>query len=155
MTSARRAYREYEDPRDADLLLPLPQKDTTYRPYVIPARGPRHGSRRERDGPRRGRTPSSVLRAALDHIMLQWTLAYLAAAWLGLQLMDVLAEIWTIPVTTQRFVCLTLALGIFPALVVAWFHGERGKQRVCGLEATLVGVLVFGAGIVLWAVFGG
>ncbi len=135
-------------------MLPLPESDSRYRPYVVLRKDSRRRSTREGDRANRNPTPFSVLRSALDRTMIHWSLAYLAAAWLVLQLMDVLSEIWPIPVIAQRFVCLTLALGLCPALVIAWFHGEQGRQRVSGLEAVLVGGLLFASGVVLWAVFG-
>ena len=89
-----------------------------------------------------------------DRSMIHWTLAYLAGAWLVLQLMDILSDIWRLPLVTQRFVCLALGLGILPALVVAWYHGEKGSQRVCALETVLLTGILAGSGVVLWAVFG-
>lgn len=88
-----------------------------------------------------------------DRSLIHWTIAYLAGAWLLLQLMDVLGEIWHLPIDVQRFVCLALGLGIPPALVIAWYHGEKGRQGVCAVEVVLVGLLLAGSGAVLWTVF--
>ena len=92
------------------------------------------------------------LRLALDRRMVHWTLAYLAAAWLALQMTDVLTEIWNWPVPVQRGICVGLALGLLPALVLSWFHGERGSQRVTCAEVLLVGALLFASGAGVWAV---
>ena len=62
---------------------------------------------------------------------MQWTVAYLAIAWVVLQLMDILAEIWSWSVFFQQVVSLVLAFGTLPVLVVAWFHGEKGRQEIC------------------------
>ncbi len=100
--------------------------------------------------------PRDLARNALpDRSMLHWTIAYLAAAWLILQLMDVLSEIWPFSITVQRLVCVALGLGILPALVVAWFHGEKGRQTIPWIEVLLVGLLLLASGAVLWAMFGG
>ncbi|HSH74902.1 MAG TPA: hypothetical protein VLA09_04445 [Longimicrobiales bacterium] len=74
--------------------------------------------------------------------LVQWTVAYLAVAWLLLQLTDVLSEIWTWPLTLQRAVSLVLGMGLFPAIVIAWFHGEKGRQSVCALEVAIIATLV-------------
>jgi hypothetical protein len=33
-----------------------------------------------------------------------------------------------------RVLTVALALGLLPALVLAWYHGEQGRQRVTGPE---------------------
>ena len=85
--------------------------------------------------------------------MIRWTLTYLACAWLVLQLVDVLKDIWQWPLPVQRFVCSGLALGILPSLVVAWFHGERGRQDVSRLEVLLLAASLLVACTVLWLLF--
>jgi len=64
--------------------------------------------------------------------------------------MQTLAEIWGLPVSIQRGISLTLALGFLPALVVAWYHGEMGRQRICGTEVCILGALTVGAVITVW-----
>jgi hypothetical protein len=76
--------------------------------------------------------------------------AYLAAAWLLLQLTDVLSEIWTWPVILQRVVSVVLGMGLFPAIVIAWFHGEKGRQDVCTLELVILGALAACTSAVIW-----
>ena len=131
---------------------------------VLPLSGPRrwtNGAARSKpdaaDDSQRGHEAPSrdPAREALpDRSMLHWTIAYLAAAWLILQLMDVLSEIWPFSMTVQRLVCVALGLGILPALVVAWFHGEKGRQTIPLIEVLLVGLLLLASGAVLWAMFG-
>lgn len=85
-----------------------------------------------------------------DRRLVQWFIAYLAVAWLGLQLMQTLAEIWSFPVPLQRGISLALALGAFPALVVAWYHGELGRQRVSACEIALLTGLTAAAAFAIW-----
>lgn len=85
-----------------------------------------------------------------DRRLVQWLIAYLAVAWLGLQLMQTLAEIWDFPVPMQRGISLALALGALPALVVAWYHGELGRQRVCACEVALLTGSTLGAALAIW-----
>lgn len=84
---------------------------------------------------------SSLLRRLGDRKLIQWALAYLAGAWLVLQVMDVLGELFEWSLGIQRTIFFLLVAGFFAVLVVAWFHGERGHQRVSGLEVlALAGV---------------
>ena len=81
----------------------------------------------------------------------RWTLSYVAIAWISLQLLDVLGEIWDISVLVQQMVSLTLGLGLLPTVVLAWYHGERGRQHVCRSEVVvLTAVLVGSAALLHW-----
>jgi hypothetical protein len=92
------------------------------------------------------------LREMLDRRMAQWMLAYLAGAWLVLQMVDVLKDIWDWPLMIQRAICVTLGVGLVPALVVSWYHGRGGVQRVTGMEVLLVCAILFASGAVAWKV---
>lgn len=70
--------------------------------------------------------------------VVQWTLAYLAGAWLVVQVMDALADPWGIPSGFIRITTLLLAAGIPAAMVLAWYHGEKGRQRVSGPELMIL-----------------
>jgi TolB-like protein/Flp pilus assembly protein TadD len=51
-----------------------------------------------------------------------------------------------------RGVTALLGVGFFAALVVAWYHGEKGAQRVTAVEVLmLAGILVVAAAAVSWA----
>jgi len=90
------------------------------------------------------------VREVLDKGSVRWVLAYLAGAWLMLQMVDVLKDIWDWPLQLQRATCVALGLGLLPALVVAWYHGERAAQRVTRTEVLVVGTLLFSSGAVVW-----
>jgi hypothetical protein len=81
--------------------------------------------------------------------LLQWLTAYLAAAWMALQVADPLREIWNWPIGFQRGITLGLALGVVPASIVSWFHGEKGRQGVCFVEVFLIATSVLAAGVVI------
>ena len=85
-------------------------------------------------------------------VVVRWVLAYLAGCWMVLQLGDVLADVWAVPLALQKAVSLGLGLGIFPTLVIAWYHGERGRQRVCCAEIGLVGFTVLLAAATVWRI---
>jgi hypothetical protein len=75
--------------------------------------------------------------------LVQWGVAYLAAAWLILQLVDLLADNFSWPTSATRIATVLLAVGFLAALVIAWYHGEKGAQRVSGVEILmLAGILV-------------
>lgn len=42
----------------------------------------------------------------------------------------------------------SVQVGLVTAIVLAWFYGERGHQRVMALEATLLGTIVVAGGFV-------
>jgi TolB-like protein/Tfp pilus assembly protein PilF len=91
--------------------------------------------------------------AALERLrkrkLVEWALAYLAGAWLLMQLVDVLSDRWPVPMGVQRGIDLLLLVGFFVALTLAWYHGEKGKQRVAGPELLILAVLLFVAGTLL------
>lgn len=86
--------------------------------------------------------PAASSKALVERLkerkVVQWLLAYLAVGWMVLQLNDALGDVWGVPLDLQRAGSLALGLGILPALVVAWYHGEKGRQRVCCTEIGLV-----------------
>ncbi len=86
--------------------------------------------------------------------IVQWALAYLAGAWLALQVMEVLGDILTLPLSFQRGALVVLGFGFLIALVLAWYHGEQGRQRASGPELLLVAGVLVAAGATLGLVRG-
>lgn len=80
----------------------------------------------------------------------RWLLAYLAMAWMVLQITDALREIWNWPIGLPQGITLALGLGVLPAAVVAWYHGEKGRQRVCVCEVAVIATLIAGCAWVIW-----
>ena len=66
--------------------------------------------------------------------IVQWTLAYLAAGWGLLQVLDFMRENFAVPVTVVQRVTVLLGGGLLAVIVVAWYHGDRGRQRVSRTE---------------------
>jgi hypothetical protein len=83
--------------------------------------------------------------------LVQWLVGYLAVAWMALQLTDSLREIWNWPVGVPRAITLALGLGAFPAAVVAWYHGEKGRQQLCLCELLLLIGLTLGSAAMVWS----
>jgi adenylate cyclase len=87
--------------------------------------------------------------------VVQWALAYLAGAWVLLQLTSMLGGMYDLPRTLVRAVPVLLAVGFLAALVLAWYHGEKGRQRVSGPELLMLGALLLIAGAAVAWVGGG
>jgi TolB-like protein/tetratricopeptide (TPR) repeat protein len=88
----------------------------------------------------------STLNRLRQRKIVEWALAYLAGAWLLMQLVEVLSGRWPLPLALQRGVDLLLLVGFFVALTIAWYHGEKGRQRVTGPELLILTVLLLIAG---------
>lgn len=82
--------------------------------------------------------------------LVQWALAYVAAAFALIQVLDIVAQRFGWPEQTVRFSIIALAIGFFITLVLAWYHGERGAQRVNGTELSILALLLAIAGVLLW-----
>ncbi|WHZ20624.1 MAG: Adenylate cyclase [Rhodanobacteraceae bacterium] len=81
--------------------------------------------------------------------LVQWALAYIAAAFALIQVLDVVASKFDWPTQLERSIILALAVGFVIVLVIAWYHGEKGRQRVSGAELLLLAlVLAIGGGVV-------
>ncbi|HWG10076.1 MAG TPA: tetratricopeptide repeat protein [Rhodanobacteraceae bacterium] len=82
--------------------------------------------------------------------LVQWALAYIAAAFALIQVLDVIAQRFGWPDQIEKLLILALAIGFFVALVIAWYHGERGAQRVSGTEIVILALLLAVGGGLLW-----
>src|ERR1051325_10453297 len=82
--------------------------------------------------------------------LVQWAIAYIAAAFALLQGIDIVAQQFGWPEGVRRGITLALVVGFFVTLVVAWYHGERGAQRVSGTELVIIGLVLAVGGGFLW-----
>jgi TolB-like protein/Flp pilus assembly protein TadD len=82
--------------------------------------------------------------------LVQWAIAYVAAAFALLQGIDIVAQQFGWPEGVRRGITLGLAIGFFVTLVIAWYHGERGAQRVTGVELLIIGLVLALGGGLLW-----
>ena len=82
--------------------------------------------------------------------IVQWALAYVAASFALIQVLDIVAQRFGWPEQSIRFVILALGLGFFVTLVLAWYHGERGSQRVGGTELVILALLLAIGGAAIW-----
>jgi serine/threonine-protein kinase len=82
-----------------------------------------------------------------DRKMVQWAIAYGAGAWLTLQVIDTVGPRWGLTESMSRTLDVALAVGFAATLVLAWYHGEQGRQRVSGMELLVLGALLLLGGI--------
>ena len=76
----------------------------------------------------------SLLERLKERKLVQWALAYLAGGWVILQVLDVVAEPFGLAMGAIRVASGALIVGFFVTLVLAWYHGEQGRQRVSGVD---------------------
>ncbi len=82
--------------------------------------------------------------------LVQWALAYVAAAFALLQGIDIVAQRFGWPETIERILIIVLCIGFFVTLLLAWYHGERGAQKVSGTELLLLALLLAIGGSLVW-----
>src|SRR5436190_5624423 len=82
--------------------------------------------------------------------LVQWAIAYVAAAFALLQGIDIVAQQFGWPEGVRRGITLALVVGFFVTLILAWYHGEQGAQRVTGTELLIIGLVLAVGGGFLW-----
>jgi TolB-like protein/Tfp pilus assembly protein PilF len=82
--------------------------------------------------------------------LVQWAVAYVAAAFALLQGIDIVAQHFGWPESASRFLIIASCIGFFVTLLLAWYHGERGVQKVSGTELLLLALLLAIGGGLLW-----
>ncbi|HTI97015.1 MAG TPA: tetratricopeptide repeat protein [Rudaea sp.] len=84
--------------------------------------------------------------------LVQWALAYVAFAFAAVQGIDVVGQQFGWPDAVRRGITVALAIGFFVTLVLAWYHGEKGAQKVTGTELLILALLLAIGGGLLWRV---
>ena len=82
--------------------------------------------------------------------LVQWALGYVAAAFALLQGIDIVSQRFGWPDAIERALIIAACVGFFFVLVLAWYHGERGAQRVSGTELLILAILLLLGGGLLW-----
>ena len=93
---------------------------------------------------------NDLLQRLRDRKLVQWAMAYAAGAFALLQGLDIVAQQFGWGDAARRGITIALVIGFFVTLVLAWYHGERGEQRVSGPELLLVALLLIIGGGLLW-----
>ena len=82
--------------------------------------------------------------------VVQWGVAYAAGAWGFLQGLEYVSDTFGWPGRLQQVATLTLAIGLPVVLVIAWYHGDRGHQRVTAAELAIITLLFLVGGGIFW-----
>ena len=82
--------------------------------------------------------------------LVQWGLAYAAGAWGFQQGLAYVSTLLGWPVQAQRLTGLALLIGLPIALVLAWYHGDRGQRQVTRSELAVLTLLFLLGGGVFW-----
>ena len=93
---------------------------------------------------------SDVLQRLRERKLVQWALAYIAAAFALIQVLDIVGQRFAWPEPVMRFAIVALGVGFFLMLVLAWYHGERGRQRVNGTELLILALLLGIGGLAIF-----
>ena len=86
--------------------------------------------------------------------LVQWAVAYIAAVFALLQGVDIIAQRFGRPDSIERALIIASCIGFFIALLLAWYHGERGAQKVSGTELLLLALLLVIGGGLMWGFSG-
>ena len=90
------------------------------------------------------------LKRLKERKLVQWALAYVAGAFALLQALDIVGQQFGWPESVRRGITIALAIGFFLVLVIAWYHGEKGAQRMSGIEVSILALLLAIGGAALW-----
>ena len=93
---------------------------------------------------------SDLLQRLRERKLVQWALAYIAAAFALIQVLDVIGQQFGWPDAARRGVTLALGVGFLVMLVLAWYHGERGAQKASNGEILIVALLLVIGGGLVW-----
>ncbi len=96
--------------------------------------------------------PLGVWARLKEHKVMQWTLAYAAAAYTLLHGVEMLSEAQDWPHAIVRIFSLLLMIGVPVVMTLAWYHGARAQRHVSGSELTIITLLLMIGGATLWAI---
>ena len=85
-----------------------------------------------------------------EHKLVQWLLGYAAVAAALIPVLDIVAAQFGWPESLRRGITLALIMGFFVVLVLAWYHGERGAQKMPRSEKLILVGLIVVSGVLLW-----
>jgi TolB-like protein len=87
-----------------------------------------------------------LLQHLKERQLVQWALAYLAGAWALVEATTLVVGQFHWPEVVGQAVTVVAFFGFFVTLVLAWYHGEKGRQRVSGPELLIIALLLVVAG---------
>ncbi|MGD2121874.1 MAG: hypothetical protein PVJ76_09015 [Gemmatimonadota bacterium] len=94
-------------------------------------------------------TYPSLLQRLKERKLVQWAIAYPAGAWVIYEVTATVGSSWGLPDSFFQGLFVVFAIGFFITLILAWYHGEKGRQRVSGPELLMVASLLVVTGVAL------
>ena len=82
--------------------------------------------------------------------VVQWGVVYVAAAWGFLQGLEYVSEAFHWPDQLRQIALIALLIGLPIVLVLAWYHGDRGQQRITTPEFAILTLLLLLGGGAFW-----
>jgi hypothetical protein len=82
--------------------------------------------------------------------VVQWGVAYAAGAWLLMQVVEYFSGTFDWPRQVQQLSTLVLLIGLPIVVVIAYYHGDRGQQRITTPEFAILTVLLLLGGGAFW-----
>jgi TolB-like protein/Tfp pilus assembly protein PilF len=82
--------------------------------------------------------------------VVQWGIAYAVGAWGFLQGLEYVSSLLEWPAELQKLTGLALLICLPIVLVLAWYHGDRGEQRVSRIELAILTLLFLLGGGLFW-----
>lgn len=95
---------------------------------------------------RTGMAESPFLKRLVHRKLVPWTLAYLAGAFVAYQGLEIAQESLNLLPLLVQGVRILLILGFLLTVLLAWYHGAPGPQRVTGRELMLLAVVLTAGG---------
>jgi len=86
--------------------------------------------------------------------VVQWATGYAAVGFALVEILDIVGGRFHWPEAVLEGGIVVVAYGLLVTLVLAWFHGEKGRQRAGGLEVFLLVLILVGCVATLWLVRG-
>ena len=82
--------------------------------------------------------------------VVQWAAVYVAAAWGFLQGLEYVSDAFQWPPQIRQVALLALLIGLPVVLVLAWYHGDRGQERISTPELAILTLLLLLGGGAFW-----
>lgn len=97
-------------------------------------------------------TKVALLQRLRERRIFRWGIAYAGAAWVLLQVAELVFGIFDWPTVYLRWTTVALTGGFFAMLILVWFHGERGQQKASALEIVLLVLITIAtAGVIRYS----
>lgn len=113
---------------------PVTDEGTGEQPVVLPSSEPEVESEIEEEDP-------GLLKRVAKRRIPQFVAGFAAGGWIVLEATDQLIQQGLLPSVLYRLALTFYVSGLLATGIVAWFHGERGTQRIPVVEVWLLGLL--------------